>query len=341
MQKNRPQKEHNLIKENKPLNSCWIVFAIEFFSILIVVNFETIAHSWICSCTGHACVLKSRWQQSSEKKIGQTNRFANAWDRYIRAQTLTHTTFGLTLNSEKLFVKLECVLPHPTQKHAKRSSRVHGVASVKHGRAKDATIDTLTFCWWRKVQTGRQIVVTHLQYVRQFQWISGLDGQNGPEVSSLSRPVENRRQHTNFIVCALDTVFAPSTITRQIWFWLFQPRNMLLLGVVLLVFHAVFSTLEDTDAPRAYDMMWNAPTVRCAPRHSVTVDPTPYGIRQNRNNGIIGRDITLLYIEHTGLYPYFTPHGRAVHGGLPQASGETTRVLYEQEIRDYMQIARF
>ena len=69
---------------------------------------------------------------------------------------------------------------------------------------------------------------------------------------------------------------------------------------------------------RPYDIIWNAPTIDCKSRFGVNVDPTPYGIRENDQNGLIGNVITLLYVDNTGLYPYYTSNGTAVNGGLPQ-----------------------
>ena len=73
-------------------------------------------------------------------------------------------------------------------------------------------------------------------------------------------------------------------------------------------------TLESTP----YDIIWNAPTIDCKSRFGVSVDPKPYGIRENVQNGLIGNVITLLYVDNTGLYPYYTSNGTAVNGGLPQ-----------------------
>ena len=69
---------------------------------------------------------------------------------------------------------------------------------------------------------------------------------------------------------------------------------------------------------RPYDIIWNAPTTDCKSRFGVNVDPTPFGIRENDQNGLIGNVITLLYVDNTGLYPYYTSNGTAVNGGLPQ-----------------------
>ena len=78
----------------------------------------------------------------------------------------------------------------------------------------------------------------------------------------------------------------------------------------------LFLTLESTP----YDIIWNAPTISCSSRFGINVDPKPYGVRENENNGLIGNDITLLYTDLTGLYPHCTSNSTAVNGGIPQVN---------------------
>ena len=88
---------------------------------------------------------------------------------------------------------------------------------------------------------------------------------------------------------------------------------------LILLYFLNFTTVKSVALEsRAYDIIWNAPTIDCKSRFGVNVDPKPYGIRENDQNGLIGNVITLLYVDNTGLYPYYTSNGTAVNGGLPQ-----------------------
>ena len=90
------------------------------------------------------------------------------------------------------------------------------------------------------------------------------------------------------------------------------------LKLILLYFLNFIIAKSATLEFRPYDIIWNAPTIDCKSRFGVNVDPTPYGIRENDRNGLIGNVISLLYVDNTGLYPYYTSNGTAVNGGLPQ-----------------------
>ena len=93
-----------------------------------------------------------------------------------------------------------------------------------------------------------------------------------------------------------------------------------LLYFVLLYILGFIVTQSVTLETTPYDITWNAPTVSCKSRFGISVDPKPYSIRENDNNGLIGKVITLLYTGETGLYPYYTPNGTVVNGGIPQVN---------------------
>lgn len=64
--------------------------------------------------------------------------------------------------------------------------------------------------------------------------------------------------------------------------------------------------------------MWNAPTASCSRQHNVELDLSMFSIVHNRNQGLMGEDITIFYAEKFGLYPRYSGQTVAVHGGVPQ-----------------------
>ncbi|XP_012626825.2 hyaluronidase-1 isoform X1 [Microcebus murinus] len=63
--------------------------------------------------------------------------------------------------------------------------------------------------------------------------------------------------------------------------------------------------------------IWNANTQSCL-KHGVDVDVSVFDVLVNPGQTSHGPDVTLFYSSQLGTYPYYTPAGEPVFGGLPQ-----------------------
>ncbi|KYO22933.1 hyaluronidase-2 [Alligator mississippiensis] len=71
---------------------------------------------------------------------------------------------------------------------------------------------------------------------------------------------------------------------------------------------------------RPFLVAWNMPTQDCKPRFKVQLDFSLFDLHATPNEGFVDQNITIFYKERLGLYPYYTPQGVAVNGGVPQNS---------------------
>ncbi|XP_067417307.1 hyaluronidase-3 [Emydura macquarii macquarii] len=84
-------------------------------------------------------------------------------------------------------------------------------------------------------------------------------------------------------------------------------------------------------------VVWNMPTARCQRRFGVALPLKDYGIVENQGNEFQGQNMTILYKNKFGLYPYISAEGEHHNGGVPQkahlrqhlerASAELTELL--------------
>ena len=84
-----------------------------------------------------------------------------------------------------------------------------------------------------------------------------------------------------------------------------------------------------SDDVSGYRLLWNAPwPTQCAKRGFAAkpaVDWGALGITTNRGAAFNGESVATFYSDQ-GLYPYFTPSGLAVNGGIPQATNLTAHL---------------
>lgn len=67
-----------------------------------------------------------------------------------------------------------------------------------------------------------------------------------------------------------------------------------------------------------FPVVWNMPTRRCHDRYGVSLPLEQYGITHNPKEHFLGSEVSLFYKQRLGLYPYLTPSGSPVNGGIPQ-----------------------
>ncbi|XP_075997573.1 hyaluronidase-1 [Genypterus blacodes] len=92
--------------------------------------------------------------------------------------------------------------------------------------------------------------------------------------------------------------------------------HLLLVNVISLVLGLQFEKSHFSEYP--FFVVWNAPTSNCLSRYGVDLDLGTFGITQNTNQTFLGENITILYSDKLGLYPWYTSQGVPIHGGVPQ-----------------------
>lgn len=78
------------------------------------------------------------------------------------------------------------------------------------------------------------------------------------------------------------------------------------------------NSVPGTVKPRTYSVYWNTPSETCSSNYGVDVDVRHFGVKENQRNGWVGDEITIFYAKDLGLYPYITPTGQPINGGIPQ-----------------------
>uniref|UniRef100_A0A8I3WHC8 Hyaluronidase n=2 Tax=Callithrix jacchus TaxID=9483 RepID=A0A8I3WHC8_CALJA len=88
------------------------------------------------------------------------------------------------------------------------------------------------------------------------------------------------------------------------------------------LFLALFDMAQGSRGPlvlnRPFTTVWNANTQWCLDRHGVDVDVSVFDVVANPGQTFRGPDMTIFYSSQLGTYPYYTPTGEPVFGGLPQ-----------------------
>nr|XP_030723096.1 hyaluronidase-2 isoform X1 [Globicephala melas]XP_030723097.1 hyaluronidase-2 isoform X1 [Globicephala melas] len=77
---------------------------------------------------------------------------------------------------------------------------------------------------------------------------------------------------------------------------------------------------------RPFATIWNANTQWCLERHGVDVDVSVFDVVANPGQTFRGPDMTIFYSSQLGTYPYYTPAGEPVFGGLPQNASLTVHL---------------
>ncbi|XP_053283881.1 hyaluronidase-4 [Pleuronectes platessa] len=91
---------------------------------------------------------------------------------------------------------------------------------------------------------------------------------------------------------------------------------------LLLLFHVTFGQ-KPAKLPlinrKPFIAAWNAPLDMCTIKYNVTTNlDRLFHIHGSPRAGWTGQNVTIFYANRLGNYPYYTPHGDPVHGGLPQ-----------------------
>ncbi|XP_069018392.1 hyaluronidase-4-like [Embiotoca jacksoni] len=91
---------------------------------------------------------------------------------------------------------------------------------------------------------------------------------------------------------------------------------------LLLFFHAAFGQ-KPAKLPligrKPFIAAWNAPLDMCTIKYNVTTNLDHlFHIHGSPRADWTGQNVTIFYANRLGYYPYYTPQGNAVHGGLPQ-----------------------
>ncbi|XP_058501257.1 hyaluronidase-4 [Solea solea] len=91
---------------------------------------------------------------------------------------------------------------------------------------------------------------------------------------------------------------------------------------LLLLFHTVFGQ-KPAKLPlisrKPFIAAWNAPLDMCTIKYNITPNLDHlFHIHGSPRADWTGQNVTIFYANRLGYYPYYTPQGTAVHGGLPQ-----------------------
>uniref|UniRef100_A0A3B5BC66 Hyaluronidase n=1 Tax=Stegastes partitus TaxID=144197 RepID=A0A3B5BC66_9TELE len=91
---------------------------------------------------------------------------------------------------------------------------------------------------------------------------------------------------------------------------------------LLLLFHAAFGQ-KPAKLPligrKPFIAAWNAPLDMCTIKYNVTANlDRLFNIHGSPRADWTGQNVTIFYANRLGYYPYYTPQGSAMHGGLPQ-----------------------
>lgn len=88
---------------------------------------------------------------------------------------------------------------------------------------------------------------------------------------------------------------------------------------------------------RPFTTVWNADTHWCLKDHGVDVDVSVFDVVANKDQCFQGPNMTIFYREELGTYPYYTPTGESVFGGLPQNASLVTHLAHTfQDIKAAM-----
>lgn len=91
---------------------------------------------------------------------------------------------------------------------------------------------------------------------------------------------------------------------------------------LILLFHSAFGQ-KPAKLPligrKPFIAAWNAPLDLCTFRYNITTNVNHlFHIQGSPRADWTGQNVTIFYANRLGYYPHYTPHGKAVFGGLPQ-----------------------
>lgn len=88
---------------------------------------------------------------------------------------------------------------------------------------------------------------------------------------------------------------------------------------------------------RPFITVWNGDTHWCLTEYGVDVDVSVFDVVANKEQSFQGSNMTIFYREELGTYPYYTPTGEPVFGGLPQNASLVTHLAHTfQDIKAAM-----
>ncbi|XP_028286940.1 hyaluronidase-4 [Parambassis ranga] len=110
---------------------------------------------------------------------------------------------------------------------------------------------------------------------------------------------------------------------------------------LLLLFHAAFGQ-KPAKLPligrKPFIAAWNAPLDLCTIKYNITTNlDRLFHISGSPRAGWTGQNVTIFYANRLGYYPYYTPQGSAMHGGVPQNCSLDLHLLKAyQDINHYI-----
>lgn len=79
---------------------------------------------------------------------------------------------------------------------------------------------------------------------------------------------------------------------------------------------------------RPFIAVWNGDTHACLKDYGVDVDVSVFDVVANKEQSFQGPNMTIFYRKELGTYPYYTPTGEPVFGGLPQNASLVTHLAH-------------
>ncbi|XP_008258910.3 hyaluronidase-1 isoform X2 [Oryctolagus cuniculus] len=103
-------------------------------------------------------------------------------------------------------------------------------------------------------------------------------------------------------------------------------RLLRICGLFLILLAIARGSGDSTVPPKPFTTVWNADTQWCLEMHGVDVDVSVFDVVVNPRQAFRGPNMTIFYSSQLGTYPYYTPAGEPVFGGLPQNASLATHL---------------
>ncbi|CAI9731055.1 hyaluronidasehyaluronidase-3 [Octopus vulgaris] len=91
-----------------------------------------------------------------------------------------------------------------------------------------------------------------------------------------------------------------------------------LVWILCVIFISPGTSLSEKLFGRAFAVIWNAPSEVCERHHGIKFNFDHYNIIQNTGDHFQGDKMVIFYEKQLGLYPFISPNGTHVNGGIPQ-----------------------
>ncbi|XP_005679468.2 PREDICTED: hyaluronidase-4 [Capra hircus] len=107
----------------------------------------------------------------------------------------------------------------------------------------------------------------------------------------------------------------------QLRFSVVQPIHLMSWLFILFILKSI-SSLKPARLPvyqrKPFIAAWNAPTDQCLMKYNISLNLKMFQVIGSPLARARGQNITIFYVNRLGYYPWYTPQGVPINGGLPQ-----------------------